>query len=157
MFVLFCGILNFKRDRARDLSVDVEPDAMRARVEQSSERQDELRCVCIGASLVSGAVESRAHIAPVQSHAINRQAMNVVAINYNCRNTHRSVETRNHFECAQVRGTAWPVAEHKTHSVNAIRKAGWNRDRLVRVSAAGSNARLSWLVQGLQISLPPVA
>jgi len=64
--------LNLKRDRARELSVDVERDAMRARIEQSSERQNELRCVCIFTSLVSGSVEDRAHVAAVQSSAINR-------------------------------------------------------------------------------------
>jgi hypothetical protein len=57
--------LNIKRDRARELSVDVERDAMRARIEQSSERQNELRRVCIFTSLVSGAVEDRAHVAAI--------------------------------------------------------------------------------------------
>src|SRR6185503_6891968 len=109
----FCITLNIKRDRARELPVDVERDAMRARVEQSSERQNKLRCICIRASLVSGAVESRADVAAIQSRAINRQAMNVVAVNYDRGNTHRSVETRDHFERARVCGAARSVTEHK--------------------------------------------
>src|ERR1041384_3079481 len=109
---------------------------MRARVEQSSERQNRVRWVWIGASLVSGPFESRARVAAVQSRAIDRQPMNVVAINHDCRNTHRSVETRNHFECARVCCAAGSVAEHETHTVDAVREACWNRDRLARVRTA---------------------